>query len=58
MEKLQMLQEFAKTHFENVIYARFDKDKILRNIFAKDFDLRRIGRADGGVNGAHQQAVP
>lgn len=38
------MQEFAKTHFSNVIYARFDKDKILRNIFTKDFDLGRIVR--------------
>ena len=42
--KTWLMQEFAKTHFQNVIYARFDKDKILRNIFTKDFDLGRIVR--------------
>ena len=42
--KTWLIQEFAKTHFANVIYARFDKDKILRNIFMKDFDLGRIVR--------------
>ena len=36
--------EFAKTHFKNVIYARFDKDKVLRGIFTKDFDVERIVR--------------
>ena len=36
------MREFAKTHFENVIYARFDKDKLLRDIFTKDFDVERI----------------
>lgn len=42
--KTWLMKEFAKAHFENVIYARFDKDKVLRSIFAKDFDLDRIVR--------------
>ena len=42
--KTWLMQEFAKTHFENIIYARFDKDKILRDVFAKDFDVERIVR--------------
>lgn len=42
--KTWLMQEFAKSHFENVVYARFDKDKLLRAIFTKDFDLDRIVR--------------
>ena len=42
--KTWLMQEFAKAHYKNVIYARFDKDKILKSIFAKDFDLDRIVR--------------
>ena len=42
--KTWLMQEFAKKHFENVVYARFDKDKLLRNIFTRDFDLERIVR--------------
>lgn len=42
--KTWLMREFAQTHFENVIYARFDKDKLLRNIFTKDFDIGRIIR--------------
>ena len=42
--KTWLMQEFAKTHFTNVVYVRFDKDKILRNVFSKDFDLKRILR--------------
>lgn len=42
--KTWLMKEFAKAHFKNVIYARFDKDKVLRSIFAKDFDLDRIVR--------------
>lgn len=42
--KTWLMREFAKTHFTNIIYARFDKDRILRDIFAKDFDVERIVR--------------
>lgn len=42
--KTWLMKEFAKAHFENVIYVRFDKDKVLRSIFEKDFDLDRIVR--------------
>ncbi len=40
--KTWLMQEFAKTHYENVVYARFDKNKILKTIFSKDFDVDRI----------------
>ena len=42
--KTWLMQEFAKTHFKNVVYVRFDKDPILRNVFSRDFDLNRIVR--------------
>lgn len=42
--KTWLMQEFAKTHFKNVVYVRFDKNPILRNVFSKDFDLDRILR--------------
>ena len=31
--KTWLMKEFAKKHFKNVIYARFDEDAILRNIW-------------------------
>ena len=42
--KTWLMKEFAKKHFKNIVYARFDKDPVLRNIFSKDFDLNRIMR--------------
>ena len=42
--KTWLMKEFAKTHYKNVVYARFDKDKILRGIFERDFDMNRIVR--------------
>lgn len=42
--KTWLMQEFAKTHYRKVIYARFDKNKLLRNIFTKDFNINRIVR--------------
>lgn len=42
--KTWLMQEFAKKHYNNVVYARFDKDKALRGIFARDFNIERIVR--------------
>ena len=42
--KTWLMKEFAKTYYENVVYARFDKDKVLRSIFERDFDMNRIVR--------------
>lgn len=42
--KTWLMKEFAKTHYKNIVYVRFDKDKILRDIFSKDFDVARIIR--------------
>lgn len=38
------MQAFAKTHYKQVVYAQFDKDELLRNLFTKDFDVKRIVR--------------
>lgn len=40
--KTWLMQEFAASHFGNVVYARFDKNRQLRNIFDLDFDVDRI----------------
>ena len=42
--KTWLMQEFAKTRYKNRVYARFDKDKTLRGIFSRDFDVGRIVR--------------
>ena len=40
--KTWLMREFARTQYENVVYVRFDKDKLLRRIFDADFDVERI----------------
>ena len=40
--KTWLMREFAQTHYDNVIYARFDKNRILRTIFDQDFEVNRI----------------
>lgn len=40
--KTWLMREFARTRYENVVYVRFDKDKLLRRIFDADFDVERI----------------
>lgn len=40
--KTWLMKEFAKKHFQNVVYIRFDKDKLLRRVFDADFDVKRI----------------
>jgi len=40
--KTWLMQEFAKAHFRNVVYLRFDKNATLRRIFAGDLDIKRI----------------
>ena len=42
--KTWLMREFARTQYENVVYVRFDKDKLLRRIFDADFDVERILR--------------
>ena len=40
--KTWLMQEFASSHYSNKIYVRFDKDRQLRRIFERDFDIARI----------------
>lgn len=40
--KTWLMRKFAETHYEHVVYARFDQNKLLRGIFKKDFDVNRI----------------
>ena len=40
--KTWLMREFAASHYGNVVYVRFDKDRQLRRIFARDFDVGRI----------------
>ena len=40
--KTWLMTEFARNHYKNVVYARFDKNKLLRGIFMRDFDIDRI----------------
>lgn len=40
--KTWLMREFARMYYENVVYVRFDKDKLLRHIFDSDFDVERI----------------
>ena len=42
--KTWLMREFARTHFANVVYARFDKNVVLKQIFDRDFDVERILR--------------
>ncbi|MGI6078896.1 MAG: hypothetical protein ACOYCB_12220 [Fastidiosipilaceae bacterium] len=40
------MREFARTRYENVVYVRFDKDKLLWRIFDKVFCGRPSGHPD------------
>lgn len=42
--KTWLMQEFSRAHYQNVVYVRFDKNKLARTIFTKDFDVTRIVR--------------
>lgn len=42
--KTWLMREFAKEHFQNVVFLRFDRDSVLKSIFARDFDVTRIVR--------------
>lgn len=36
------MKEFGRMHFEQVLYVNFERDKLLQDVFEKDFDLNRI----------------
>ena len=40
--KTWLMREFASSHYANLVYVRFDKDRQLRRIFERDFDVGRI----------------
>ena len=40
--KTWLMREFASSHYANQVYVRFDKDRQLRRIFERDFDIGRI----------------
>jgi predicted AAA+ superfamily ATPase len=40
--KTWLLQEFARKHYRNVVYVRFDRDERMKESFEKDFDMKRI----------------
>lgn len=42
--KTWLMREFASSHYANQVYVRFDKDRQLRRIFERDFDVGRIIR--------------
>jgi uncharacterized protein len=40
--KTWVMKEFGKTNFEQVLYVNFERDKLIQNLFEKDFDINRI----------------
>ncbi|MCQ2250158.1 MAG: ATP-binding protein [Bacteroidales bacterium] len=40
--KTWIMNEFGKREYSNVIYANFDNDNRLRNLFEQDYDINRI----------------
>ena len=40
--KTWLMREFASSHYSNQVYVRFDKDRQLKRIFERDFDIDRI----------------
>ena len=42
--KTWLMKDFAQSHYDNVIYAQFDRNLLLRGIFERDSDVGRIVR--------------
>ena len=42
--KTWLMKDFAQSHYDNVIYAQFDRNRLLRGIFERDTDVGRIVR--------------
>ncbi len=40
--KTWLMREFASSHYSNQVYVRFDRDRQLKRIFERDFDVGRI----------------
>ena len=48
-----ILQEFGRLCYDNVAYLNCDRNDILRNIFAHDYDTARIIRSISALTGIH-----
>lgn len=40
--KTWLLQEFGKSHYENVAYIRFDREPGMKEAFEHDYDMKRL----------------
>lgn len=40
--KTWLMQEFGKKHFRNTVYVRFDLDKLIKQNFEQDLDVKRL----------------
>lgn len=40
--KTWVMKAFGRMHYEQVLYVNFEKDKLLQDLFEKDFDIERI----------------
>jgi len=40
--KTWLMQEFGRTEYEQTVYLNFEKNKRLGNLFADDFDIKRV----------------
>ncbi|MBR1978410.1 MAG: AAA family ATPase, partial [Akkermansia sp.] len=39
--KTWLMQEFARLHYKNVVYVRFDKEPFIKSSFEKDYNVSR-----------------
>ena len=51
--KTYILQEFGRLYYKNVAYLNCDRNDMLRNIFAHDYDTARIIRSISALTGIH-----
>ena len=40
--KTWLMREFGKQEYENTAYINFDKNELMRQLFSKDMDVRRL----------------
>ncbi|MBQ9835160.1 MAG: ATP-binding protein [Akkermansia sp.] len=40
--KTWLMQEFARLHYKNVVYVRFDKEPFIKSSFEKDYNVSRL----------------
>lgn len=51
--KTYILQEFGRLYYKSVAYLNCDRNEMLRNIFAHDYDTVRIIRSISAMTGIH-----